>query len=747
MTSPRRMVILLVVLSIVTSGIASGQVAEKNLSISLDAPAKAQVNQQITISTTVSVPDIQRDVEKELTVTLSIDGQQVATKTVTVQDGEQTSISFSHTFESSGTHTIKATGEVTLIGQTYSKSVSATIEVRKPDTPETPQKPDIQATSLSGAAFTLPKSLEDEVNSYRSQTGKDLAPKAFVLATRDDLYIVFTSKEPEKGLASVVGPQLSRDISYKDLTFGVIAATSASFDQDGTQASVSDISQNAKQYRLKLVEVTATHRHLSVLYDPDKGQSFTFISTTGVLVENPRTAAEMFKNVGQKARTLNRNPNSNKTDNILQRTDKPQLYTFSFEKQFWTDTEMTIDGIVLSPSSAARKYIKAVDQTKVVHGRKNEPLLYVVKKQLDAKSVESVQQIKTNAASLEGEVVTVEARLYQQRISTQETIEHSTGCGNSLTKTQDSCVNIPIDTLLHGGVAWNSVPTSRDGVLFVMGVSSQHQDSPSELTKGRYQITGEVVSTSRVDESLPSGSILLIYDLKRTGDINYRQVAKESRAIIESRSQEVTTRLRTQLLGDSGQLPAETATVRKKLKNIEPGKPAVVTFTSTERTGGVNRIRLIASASLQNIQVSVTPVNSLPSSVKQPPGTSLRTLNISTSASDDNIKSATFEITLNKSEVPQEATLVVYRYHDGAWNAMNTSVVAESQTTITLKVTTPGFSYFAVGTQSTENETQEPTAQNGGDSREQTSGSGPGFRIVTTLIALLGGILLFRFRS
>jgi hypothetical protein len=112
------------------------------------------------------------------------------------------------------------------------------------------------------------------------------------------------------------------------------------------------------------------------------------------------------------------------------------------------------------------------------------------------------------------------------------------------------------DELLQAGAAWSTVPQSREGVLPVVGVSSNRQDQPITTENGTYEIVGEVVSSSRIDEDLPDGSVLLIYDMERTGDVDYQEVRSEGREIIKTKRNEFATRLLSQVEQDSVQVDA-----------------------------------------------------------------------------------------------------------------------------------------------------------------------------------------------
>ena len=94
--------------------------------------------------------------------------------------------------------------------------------------------------SVSGAAFTTPESLEDEVEDFRERTPRDLAPNAFVLANHDNLYLVFTDANPRSGKATVDGRSLPGEISANGMSFNIILASGASFRIYGEEATIDE---------------------------------------------------------------------------------------------------------------------------------------------------------------------------------------------------------------------------------------------------------------------------------------------------------------------------------------------------------------------------------------------------------------------------------------------------------------------------------------------------------------------------
>lgn len=727
--------------------------AQEELTTTIDAPDQATTGEAISVSSSISVPELLRDYEKEMTVTLYVDGEEVDSRTVTVTDGETTQVDFSHTFSNSGSKTLRVETEVTMGQQSYSGSASKSVEVVEPSvSTEVPESistvtPELEATTREGAAFAVPESLEDEVDQYRDDSTQSLNGQAFVLAQQEGLYIVFTNEEPTKGTATVEGATLERDISSGNLTFGVIAATSVSFNTAGTETTVQEVADNSREYRQELVRINSHYRRVSTLTDPDTGDDVTLASTAGILVDDPATATSLFENAGTDARAISNNSSPEQIDATLDDPRGPHLHTFSFETKFWADADATVDAVVLDPNSAAQEFVKEYDQAGIAHAEDGEPILYVVGEDFEPRSMNDVSSIKSQAESLDGQVVETNVRLYQEKISVQESLEHNTGCEEDLLKIQtpqgSACINVAQDNLLHAGTAWNTVPQSREDVLIVMGVSSRHQDSPEEFEEGQYRIQGEVVSTDRINESLPEGSVLVIYQLERTGNIDYEAVSEESRAIVETQSDRMSTLLRQQVGGKDVQLA--TGSTRQTVEAVAAGEPVTVTIPDKGQGSiAVQRINVTSSRELQNLQIDSSRVSSVPERVGQPPGQSLRLLNISTSAADSDISSATFQVRIYKSAVPDGAELTVSRYHSGEWSALNTTIVAETDASVTIEVTTPGFSYFSVGTEGgTEGDTATTqSVQDNQTTQAATEAQGPGFTVLTVLLSLIVLIVL-----
>jgi PGF-pre-PGF domain-containing protein len=315
---------------------------------------------------------------------------------------------------------------------------------------------------------------------------------------------------------------------------------------------------------------------------------------------------------------------------------------------------------------------------------------------LDPQPVDSIQEIKDQSSSLDGEVVSVEANLYQGRLSAQETLEHNTPCGQDRIQVQSSCVNVPQDFLVHTGIAWNTGVDSRDDLIPILAGSATHQDAPVENTTGSYRIVGEVVSTSRIDESLPEGSMLLVYELERTGDIEYRSLSGDIRQQIEGRSDTFRSRFSADILNEDSTESAEAETDNVQ-REISAGETQTISdLNQPDSSLDVSEVSITASENIQNVGVSVSDDSTISESVEDPPGNQINLLNISASASNSEVQEATIRFEVSKSNVPADSQLQVYRYNDGQWEELETRKIDENNEVVVLEAETPGFSPFAV---------------------------------------------------
>jgi len=433
--------------------------------------------------------------------------------------------------------------------------------------------------TVEGAVFPLPKSLEADVDRYRERIPGDLAPFAFVLANSDSTYIVFDDERPDAGKATVTGARFERGISVRGFDFGVISARSVSVETTGRRSSVSEINSNPENYELELVRINANHRRLSIINDPDQGQNITAPVSIGALTVNPTTADDIFSQPVSKGRSLAINTStdqlgssSDQEINALLGSNQDRLITFDFETRYWSDREESVDGIVLAPGSQARKFATTFDETGVLSAGSGEPILYVVGDSQSSETYSSVSSLTQNANV--GDIVSVEASFYGQSISTQETLEQNTPCGQSSaqvpTPSGPVCIDLLQDVVIDAGVAWSS--DQYDSTIFIMGLSSNHLDDPMSEITGEYTIIGKIIPSSKFDPSLPERQMLVVYELRRTGDIQYNQISAEPRDNIEKSFQGLNMSIQNQNRISASSSPQTQATTRTTTRSDISGE-------------------------------------------------------------------------------------------------------------------------------------------------------------------------------
>ena len=528
------------------TAVATVQAGSQDAEIGLDAPNEATVGLPATVSATVSVPNSTDSHETQLALALYVDGKKTEEKALSMEVGDTKNVTFKHTFESAGNHTVAVRGGP-INSPKWETNASAVISVKAGPDP----------ISASGPAFQMPDSLDGEVERYRPKVPTDRNQHQFVLAADDRLYVVFTDKQPRKGLASVSGIPVGQQFHSDGLTYGVLVARSTSFETRGPKTSIGAVVSDPDRYRHELVRIRATHRQVTVRSDPDRGVHVTAPGSFGALVEDPATENGVFDRIAARAGSLSINSSTgNLGSNTPREIDSllgadPRLYTFDFETGFWTSAEATVDGIVLTNNSTARGFVSAYDKGGIVETGVSQPLLYVVQEEFDDEEYGDVSDVSRSARA--GDLVAVEAKFIGRTVSVQETLEETTACGPSRMEVQRSrdtvCVDVGHDNLVRFGVAWSGVQPERTGILFVTGVSADHMDDRSRPLRGRYHITGEIVPTSRIDPALPDGTVLVAYEMERTGSFDYGNLTWNVKTTIRDRFEQLNETMHEQIRG------------------------------------------------------------------------------------------------------------------------------------------------------------------------------------------------------
>ncbi|GAA0530888.1 hypothetical protein GCM10008994_01840 [Halorubrum ejinorense] len=519
---------------------AQEEVDTSELKISeVTTPSEVDIDEKAELASDATISDLPADWSAQLKFTAYANNSKLGTQEVSVEDGETVDVSLSHSFEEAGPKEIyfEVTGELTREGALteQSSSIDRTtpskiINIVDPSSTKTGDTPggdesigdQVDSTSdklgpeisTEGAAFVAPGSIQDQVDDLRETLplGEDRVSHAFVLATSDNLYLVLTDKEPVEGYASIQGTELdANEISLdrrNSLEFKPVRATGVEY-QEPSKASVGRVYRNTDDYRRDYVEFTANHRSIAI----DDEQS-DYKLTTGVLVDDPIESEELFRTIGGQSHAMLDQLNRDTVGGVLGDLSRPHIITTEpdTKARYWQNTAVTMTGIVTSPESPAGEFIRSQQKYNTLPTDPDTPVLYVTNSQYNPQSV-SISEISEDPSAYEGDTVQFESSLYMKTISSKRIIE-STG-----TKMP------PIDTVLHGGVAWDRQPDTRDDLVGVIAASSITQNQLSKERTGTYKVTGEVISTDKIKGNLSQGYVLIAYNLERTGDLDTTSIS------------------------------------------------------------------------------------------------------------------------------------------------------------------------------------------------------------------------------
>jgi PGF-pre-PGF domain-containing protein len=587
--------------------------------------------------------------------------------------------------------------------------------------------------SISGASFTVPETIRDDVSSYRRAIPEDLLKllpialpsESFILATPEDLYLVFADRS-DRGLAHVEGWKLPHDVNLRGISMGVIVAESVEFEKEGVPATIGEILANPENYRFKLVRISADRRQASILYDPDEPPYIEFPITVGYLVEKPLKPLDILGRMLGKAKDFALKLDEQLIRSLLETGEKERLWLFNFEYEYWYDAPTVTNGIIIPTDHPV---FKLISQSMPVVGRfaclDGKVVLYDVKTDIPYEEVSSVSELKTNYDKYLGRVVKVTANCYGGYISVQEIIEHNTPCGEDYAYIEDvGCVNIVVDARLEGLVAWSdvSIPPKCEELLLVAGVSSFHQDEQFVNVTGAFELVGKVVSAKQISESLPEGVALTICWAKKVGEVDFEKIAQQIKDRIRDdagrlywvlqdiypyrKQPSIPYRVPEKVFSPKAPIFVETPRDIPEICVEEsftinvavatPEDPIKLNITNSYISSISITLREIA----RNITIFFEKLTGKPREIPEPPSPVYAYHEISVNISKEVLKEANITFWVSKEWlVANKATaesVIMLRYHAGEWAELPTRFVSENVTHFKFTAETPGFSVFAI---------------------------------------------------
>lgn len=373
--------------------------------------------------------------------------------------------------------------------------------------------------TVEGASLSLPEQQEQRYLDVMQNLTKrySVSPRsnAFAILKKDTHWIVFTDSTPESGYANAQGTVISPQETGG--SYGFVFANEVSYDTNGEKTSLSDIKNNPDKYTYSFVRVTAKFNQLSYSLDAANGD-FVQQHTFGTLSNSKITTGVL--PIGTTARWTTLNLSSAKygahrQDEIASRlpTSNDHLPTTGWETDYWINATTKVDAIVLPNQDG-----DAAPQSKV-----GQPTLFVVDSNVQGQQISSITEISKRGSELQGSVVTVNTQVVGSKTSSKRFLLKVAKCApDSVTVpvTPPGCTPVVTDTIVHSGIAFQGVPQSQSDIVPFVGLSNHKQDSVTKPLKGSYQVTGRVVSTDKIDPSLPDGYALVVYEMDRTGGLN-----------------------------------------------------------------------------------------------------------------------------------------------------------------------------------------------------------------------------------
>ncbi|GGC47998.1 PGF-pre-PGF domain-containing protein [Haloferax sulfurifontis] len=136
------------------------------------------------------------------------------------------------------------------------------------------------------------------------------------------------------------------------------------------------------------------------------------------------------------------------------------------------------------------------------------------------------------------------------------------------------------------------------------------------------------------------------------------------------------------------------------IRNAKPGTPVDVDFSDVE-TGGVRVDGLsLTLGAKSDARLTVRALDSVPDGTPALDGEPLSYLDVAHDVDDSAVDGVDFTLSVSAATLSDRgldpADLRLYRYSDGEWRALSTSVVAETDGEVRLTAASPGLSVFAL---------------------------------------------------
>lgn len=165
-------------------------------------------------------------------------------------------------------------------------------------------------------------------------------------------------------------------------------------------------------------------------------------------------------------------------------------------------------------------------------------------------------------------------------------------------------------------------------------------------------------------------------------------------------------------------------------------------FIVTDSSIGVSRVSVSVVSPANNVQITLAKYSAAPG-VTSAPNTVYRYIKLDhANLNDSQISGASIDFSIENSWLAannvDKSSVKLYRYSNGSWQALPTSVVTSTGSVTVFKATSPGLSIFAVsGTQRIEPVQEEEQVQDEREEVPQDESSGTGVLILVFIVFFL----------
>jgi hypothetical protein len=396
-------------------------------------------------------------------------------------------------------------------------------------------------TTVDGVAFTPPDVAEnaDQFRDALNEAGYDV-PDYVLLVTNyetEEAYIVFTDTEPQTGVATVTGRDVTTDAadlngSSTETSVRIIIADRVDITTGGPYVPYEELQQNTGAYTGQVVETSASYGQIAMLGDGPEGLArvqFARGQFDPAFGDRPPTFASVEDVFALSEAGI----------------DGTNAFTLLANEYDHSNAVFGLQSNVF--------YQRGPANVTVVPTRPGSPAIYYLVDVEPAGEQTTAEAIAAGDHEA-GDHVEFTAPAAGGRLSVRETLLQAARCApRSVANPATGCLPLVTDN-----VVWAGAAGSADQPVPIIGISNHPQDVPLRPFSGRYTIVGEVVAADNLEAEVPGQYAIRISALERKGDADVSGAIRAAGdGIADSAQREVES-----YAGEDGRNISETPTNR-----------------------------------------------------------------------------------------------------------------------------------------------------------------------------------------